>query len=642
MIEFDVETDGLQPWSGVQRAFSMQFWDGDDPRGRESAEFLVVGTTGIHTANPQHIERVQYWLDRAKQEGIRAHNTKFDRAFGDVTLPELDWPGDGMWHDSMVVAQTINERRSLKLKDLGDTLLGDGQSSHQKELQAWLTKERARRAKIAKAEGTELVEPTYADVPLELIVPYGLEDVFIQYGISNQMQPVLDHTPDLQAVVDFERKVLDALYAVEKRGLPADRSGYVSLMGEVTDNLDRLEDAPQRLAAEGDLAVYNEQLGRPEGAEFSFNVNSSAQVIAALKARGADMQFMATTDGKIKSADRENLEAVDDLLAEAMLEYRSEYKVLSTYVRPYVQRHYDTGLRAWKEPFVSHADDRIHATYRQVGARTGRMSCADPNMQNQPRDDLRLRYNIRAEEGHVLVACDLSNIEMRLFAAYAGDGRLLKAVRDGADLHTMTAKFIGIKDRKRASGYIESARQRGKTFNFSIIYGGGLRTIRRQQRVNTADARLMRNRYYDAYPEVKVLQNRIEWKLSEQGYIKDMWGRRYRCDNAQKEAYKFTNYLIQGTAAEVLKDALVTLHQQKVPVVALVHDEIIAHVPREDAEEVAHLIEQAMTQQARPGGHLWLPDKNAPIVPLDAEAEIIDRWSQAKDPDFVPAWAAAA
>ena len=107
------------------------------------------------------------------------------------------------------------------------------------------------------------------------------------------------------------------------------------------------------------------------------------------------------------------------------------------------------------------------------------MSCSDPNMQNQPRDDLRLRYNICADEGYKLVTCDLSNIEMVLFAAYAGEGRLLDAVRNGEDLHMLTAQMLGFRDRARPGGSYESARQQGKTYNFSRIYGGGLRTIRR-------------------------------------------------------------------------------------------------------------------------------------------------------------------
>jgi hypothetical protein len=93
-----------------------------------------------------------------------------------------------------------------------------------------------------------------------------------------------------------------------------------------------------------------------------------------------------------------------------------------------IGRSYVSSMNTYKEPFIA-PDSRIHANYRQVGARTGRMSCSDPNMQNQPRDDLRLRYNIVADPGYVkLVTCDLSNIEMVLFAAYCGEGRLLNAV----------------------------------------------------------------------------------------------------------------------------------------------------------------------------------------------------------------------
>lgn len=608
MIEFDVETTGLQPWSGKQEAFMYQFFD---PAVSDTAEALFPGTDDA---------RIQWWFDRGAKVGIRAWNTKFDRAFADISY---NIPDDGVWYDGMLEAHTINERRSVALKNVAEELFGEAAKDTQKEVKAWLTAERARRKKLATEDGTELVEPDFSTVPRELMIPYGLEDCYLTHNIGNIYGPQLAQVPDLQKVYEFEREVLDALYAIERRGLPADEIGYRKLEVEVINKLDALEERVQTLAGSED-----------------FNPKSSAQVIKALEDRNADMSYMATSDGVVKSADKENLEAVDDELAAAILEFRAEFKTLSTYVRPYIGRHYDSGMRMWKEPFVA-ADGRIHSNYRQVGARTGRMSCSDPNMQNQPRDDLRLRYNVRAEEGYKLVACDLSNIEMRLFAAYAGEGRMLDAVRAGVDLHVQTAEFIGIKDRKRAGGTIESARQRGKTFNFSIVYGGGLRTIKRQQRVDQADARLMRRRYYDAYPEVEKLQQRVEFRLQDQGYIKDMWGRRYRCDNPRKEAYKFVNYLIQGTAAQVLKDAVVSLHKDGVPVVALVHDEVVAHVPEKDAEEVKHLIIKRLTEQAQPGGRLWVGNKA--IVPLDAEGDIVDRWSDAKPMKdgklFVPDWA---
>jgi DNA polymerase-1 len=293
--------------------------------------------------------------------------------------------------------------------------------------------------------------------------------------------------------------------------------------------------------------------------------------------------------------------------------------------------------RLWKEPFIA-PDGRIHATYRQLGAITGRMSCADPNIQNQPRDDLRLRYNIKAEPGHKLVTCDLSNIEMRLFAAYAGPGKLLDLIRsDDADVHSFTARALGITDRKRAGGWVESARQRAKVFNFSVIYGGGYRTIRRQQRCDMAEARRLKQRYYDTFPEVRILQDRIESTLDVRGYITTLYGR--KIPGEAREAYKYVNYLVQGTAAEILKEALISCHEEGIPVVALVHDEIIAHVPEEEAEYAMERINYHLTQAAREGGKLWDASKNAPVVPLEAEGDIVDRWSQAKDKDFMPDWA---
>lgn len=616
MIDYDVETTGLQPWCGKQRAFMFQFFD---PAVSSAAEALF----------PDHDdERIQWWFNRGANVGIRAWNTKFDRAFGDISRYTI--PGDGVWHDGMLEAHIINERRSVALKSVGAELFGDERTDHQKEVKAWLTAERARRKKEAVDSGTELVEPDFSDIPRDLIIPYGLEDVYLTRDICNNYESLLAQTPELREVYEFERKVLDALYAMERRGLPADELGYRKLELEVINNLDALEERVQDIAKDGTDIT-------------EFNPKSSAQVIQALEQRGADMSYMVTTDGKIKSADKEQLEAVDDDLAQAILNFRAEFKTLSTYVRPFIGRHYSSEMRMWKEQFVCD-DGRVHANYRQVGALTGRMSCSDPNMQNQPRDDLRLRYNIRAEPGYKLVACDLSNIEMRLFAAYAGEGKMIDAVREGVDLHVQTAEFIGIKDRKRAGGTVESARQRGKTFNFSIVYGGGLRTIKRQQRVDQNEARLMRRRYFEAYPEIEKLQQRIEFRLEDQGYIKDLWGRRYRCQNPRKEAYKFLNYLIQGTAAQVLKDAVVSLHEDGVPIVALVHDEIVAHVPEGDAKEVQQLIIKRLTQQAAPGGRLWVDHLNAPIVPLDADGGVYDRWSDAKPlPDgslFVPKWAA--
>jgi DNA polymerase I-like protein with 3'-5' exonuclease and polymerase domains len=629
MIEFDVETTGLQPWSGKQRAFMYQFYD-----GANSEALLAV---------PENHDSIQAWFDRGDQEGIRAWNAKFDRAFADVAGYSI--PGDGKWYDGMLVAHALNERRSVALKSVAKELYGDDAADSQKQVKTWLADERKRRAKVAKAEGTQLVEPNYSDVPLELMEPYGLEDVYLTKRISDGYQSVLDQSPDLAGVYEFERKTMDALYAIEKRGLPARRSEYHKLKNEVLQNLETLDERVRELVAEGDPSAYARQLSKskknsvdPEEAAKlmgEFNPASSAQIHAALVARGADLTYMSEKDGKL-SMDADNLRAVHDDLAAAILNFRTEYKVLSTYVNPMIEPSFEPSIRVTKEPFISEVDSRIHTNYRQVGARTGRMSSSDPNVQNQPRDDLRLRYNIVAEPGYKLVTCDLTNIEMYIFAAYCGEGRLLDAVNSGADLHVLTAKMLGLRDRARPGGGIETARQLGKTYNFSRIYGGGLRTIKRSFRCSMDEARLLKKRFDDAYPEVARLSTRIQYRLEEDGYISDVLsGRRFRVD--PRDAYKATNYLVQGTAASLLKYAMVKLHADGVPMVALVHDEIVAHVPEADAVEARNLIIERLTEHEGLKG----------VVPLKADGDIVDRWSDAKplkDENgrayyFDPAWA---
>jgi DNA polymerase-1 len=221
---------------------------------------------------------------------------------------------------------------------------------------------------------------------------------------------------------------------------------------------------------------------------------------------------------------------------------------------------------------------------------------------------------------------------MVLFAAFAGEGRLLQTIREGGDLHQLTADMLGFRDRARAGGVFETARQQGKTYNFSRVYGGGLRTIKKSFRCSMDEARRLKKRFDDAYPEVQDLMNLIQYRLEDQGYIQDklISGRRFRVD--PREAYKATNYLIQGTAAALLKEALIALHKDGVPVVALIHDEILVHCEEKDAREVAQLVQKRMTQN----------EKLNEIVPVTADADIIDHWSDAKPFKdgslFVPNW----
>jgi DNA polymerase I len=531
-----------------------------------------------------------------------AWNSKFDAHFLDAAGYRAALTDDGM-----VMAQIINENRSLALQGVAAQMFGEAAHDHAKEVSAWLNSERARRRAASKDTGEEMILPDYSDVPAEIMDPYAIEDIRQTRAVVQRYEKILRDTPDLARVYRLEMEVMPALYEMEKRGIPVDTEYAHAFEHELVENLERLE------ANCIDLAGIS-----------SFKPNSSKQVIEALERRGADLSFARRTKTGI-SADEESLLAVDDELAAAVLAFRGEYKNLSTYIKPMLHTTHDSKMHLDKAPFIT--DGRIHPNYRQVGAqKTGRMSCSDPNIQNWPRDDLRLRYMLRADEGRKLVTCDLDNIELNLFAAFAGDGPLLDAVREGRDAHMMTADFLGLQERKRATG-VEARRDRGKRFNYSVLYGAGLRSIRRTFRVSQAEGRRLLDAYHAAYPEVSRLQREIEFTLQDRGYLKTYTGRRFRVP--VRDAFKGPNYLIQGTAAELLKEAIVKLHAQGVELIAPIHDELIAHCDESDAEEVAHLMEQAMTDFPH------ITEK----VPVTAEAQIVDRWSQAKKPDFVPPFA---
>jgi len=231
------------------------------------------------------------------------------------------------------------------------------------------------------------------------------------------------------------------------------------------------------------------------------------------------------------------------------------------------------------------------------------------------------------EEGFVLDA-----IEMRLFAAFAGKGAMLEqGLEPDGDPHSYTAYHVGSGDRTRR-GVVTPARQQAKVFNFQMIYGGGLKTIQQFFGVSRSRASEMLDRYHEAYPEISLFQQRIRLKLEDQGYVTTPWKRRHRVDKRKpvyEQAYKFPNKLIQGTAADLLKDAIVKIHAAGIEFILPVHDEIIAHVPEAEAEEAARIIEKCMTEHPR-------IDK---IVPITAEAQIVDRWSDAKQPGYVPDYA---
>lgn len=652
MIEFDVETRGLQWYAPENRVFLVQFFDPDDedcfvyPEICPDCEGDVADGDGACMVchafaervpqpcvyeHPEDSAEIQRWLE--KDSDYRAWNSKFDlhhlEAAG-YTLPPQD-----RWHDGMILAHILDERKAVGLQAVGDRLFGpeEAEAATEKAVKKWMADETKRRRKETKDAGkegriVEFVRPNYSDVPSHIMWPYAAHDVTLQRRICDIIEPkVMNATADLARVyTEVERPLLPALYDTEKLGMLIDRDGALSMEVELEHRLTKLLQEIRKTAADAGW--------EPKKKQELFNPNSGAQLGEVLELRGADLSKAAKLKNGKPSTSADELEKIDDDFARTIETYRSVTDLYTTNVwSMFHEKDTSMGIRY---PYLTE-DGRLHADTRQMGAHTGRMSTS-PNVQNWPRDDLRLRHLVMARPGFKLVAVDLDSIELRLLAAFVGEGKLLEMMRDpDADLHTYTAKMLGLKDRDRGEAGVESARQRGKKMNYLQIYQGGLKALKKWFGVDQEGARYLRDKYHETFPEVGEFCNQIEFALFDRGYVRTPWGRHHRAYNqrkADREAYKFVAALVQGTAADLFKESVVRVHRwfkdNAIPggIVALTHDEILAEVPEDRAEEAGQAIRRAMIDHPR----------ITKIIPLDAEAIIVDRWSQAKQADYKAPW----
>ncbi len=264
---------------------------------------------------------------------------------------------------------------------------------------------------------------------------------------------------------------------------------------------------------------------------------------------------------------------------------------------------------------------RVYPEFKQIGAVTGRMSSSNPNVQNIPRD---MRSLFRAEEGNLFVIADFSQIELRIAAEYVGDPSMIRALREGKDMHRYTASLVLEKPEEEVT---KEERQIAKAMNFGLIYGISARGLSEYARssygvdldVDSADT--FRKKFFKFFHHFKEWHDQVKRELREKEEVRGMTllGRPYR-------ATTFTdavNYPIQGTGADLLKLAVlmfsVELKKRGLPakIVNLVHDEIVVECQEEVSGEVRESLENAMIQ----AGHIVLKQ-----VPVEVESEVSDRW----------------
>ena len=418
-------------------------------------------------------------------------------------------------------------------------------------------------------------------------------------ALSPLLERELEANGQQKLLREVEQPLCEVLASMELTGFRVDREGLREF-GIYLDGLTiQLEQEIYQLAG------------------GKFNINSPKQLGDVLFGK---LELPAKK--KTKSGYSTNAEVLEELIPyhpiiSKILEYRKYKKLSSTYVE---------GLKDTIGP-----DSRIRSVFRQTDTRTGRISSAEPNMQNIPirtEPGSRMRDFFEAEEGNLLVDADYSQIELRVLAALANDSAMIEAFREGVDIHTRTAAQVF--DLPEAF-VTPQMRSRAKAVNFGIVYGIGAFSLSRDIGVSMQEADTYIKNYKKTYSGIAAYLERAIEDAKEKGYAETLFGRRrplpeLKASNRVQRAFGervAMNAPIQGTAADIIKIAMVRVYRrlkEEVPAAQLilqVHDELIVETPQGSAEQVRELVRQEMESAV------------SLSVPLLVDAKVGKTWGEA-------------
>ena len=444
---------------------------------------------------------------------------------------------------------------------------------------------------------------SFARLAPEVLLTYAGERADLARQLSNRLAPLLvtDHLEPVYR--ELEMPLIPVLADIERAGI----------------RLDGLALATQSRHVEQELTGYTARIF--ELAAEEFNINSPQQLGRILFEKLQLTPGRKTGKTRSQSTAAEVLEelALSHDLPRLVLEWRALHKLKSTYIDALPQMvHPDTG--------------RVHTCFNQAVAATGRLSSSDPNLQNIPiRTELgrEIRRAFIAAPDHVLISADYSQIELRVLAHMAGEEALIEAFRTGEDIHERT----GLKLFGPDSGLDKHVlRSRSKMVNYAVLYGKTPFTLSRDINVTQEAAQEFIDAYFAGFPRVRAFIDRTLEEARQTGVVRTMAGRRRLVPNltsrnfqmraqAEREA---VNMPIQGSAADILKKAMIDLHAElprrglKTRMILTVHDELLFESPRDEADTAAALVRDRMENAM------------ALSVPLTVDVGIGGNWRDAK------------
>ncbi|ALM53960.1 DNA polymerase I [Halomonas huangheensis] len=425
---------------------------------------------------------------------------------------------------------------------------------------------------------------TFNQIALEQAVPYACEDVDITLRLHHELRPRLERIGRLAEVLDeIERPLIRVLSHMERNGVALDAELLHTQSRELDTRIRELEARAYELA------------GR------EFNLGSPKQLGQILFEEQGIPVIKKTPKGAPSTAEAvlEEL-ALDFPLPKVIMEHRGLSKLRSTYTEKLPK-------------LVNKSTRRLHTSYHQAVASTGRLSSSDPNLQNIPirtEEGRRIRQAFIARPGYRIVAADYSQIELRIMAHLSGDKGLLTAFAEGRDIHSATAaEVFGVALDKVSSDQRRSA----KAINFGLIYGMSAWGLGRQLHIEQSQAKTYIERYFDRYPGVARYMERIRSQAAEDGFVETVYGRRlylpeiHSQNRARRQGAERTaiNAPMQGTAADIIKRAMIDVDAWLTDndefdawMVMQVHDELVFEVREEQAEPFMAAVSERMQNAA--------------------------------------------
>jgi DNA polymerase-1 len=491
----------------------------------------------------------------------------------------------GVVFDTMVASYVLDpSRRQHGLDSLSVTLLGHKMISYE------------------DVAGKGKAQLSFAEVPLEMAREYACEDADYTLRLKELFEPKLREQELERLFHELEVPLVPVLARMEANGIRIDVPFFREMNRKLEGDLEALRDDIVELAGE------------------DFNLNSTPQLREILFDRlGLPVLKKTKTGASTDASVLEELAEMGHALPARLLEYRQLEKLRNTYV--------DALPR-----LVNPRTGRIHTSFNQTVAATGRLSSSDPNLQNIPiRTELgrEIRKGFVAEEGFVFFGADYSQIELRILAHFSGDEAFVKAFRDGIDVHKQTASVIfGVP----LEGVTPEMRGRAKTINFATLYGQGDFSLARQLGISREEAREFIQAYFERFSGVRAFLDEQVGLARDRGYVETLSGRRRYIPEMTASNWNVRqfgervaqNTPIQGTAADLIKMAMIRIQglvEARFPgsrLLLQVHDELLLEVPEGEVDTVGSMVVEEME------GALELN------VPLAVDTGVGDSWYACK------------